>query len=112
MTWSGSSASSATSAAPRAARTTSWPSDRAEDDAALEAEALGEAVEEDLRLVDRVGDVVEPGADVDERLKVGPAVAELALVHRREDRRRQGEQPERGDVEDRHPVELDGRGPG
>ena len=37
------------------------PSRRAEDEAALEAEPLGEAVEDDLRLADRVGDVVELG---------------------------------------------------
>ena len=56
-----------------------------------------------------IGDVVELGAELDERLEVGPALAELALVHRREGRRREGEQPERRDVEDGHPVELDRR---
>ena len=43
------------------------PSDCTEDEAALEAEPRGEAVEDDPGLVDRVGDVVEPRADVDER---------------------------------------------
>ena len=79
----------------------------ADDDAALEAEALGEPVEHRDRLADRIGHVVEAGADIDDRLEVGAAVAKLALVHGREHRCRQGEQPERHDVEERHPLELD-----
>ena len=78
-----------------------------QDDASLDVKPGGEAVEDDLRLLDRIGHVVELRAQLDERLEVGPALAELALVHRREDRRREREQPERRDVEDRHPVELD-----
>ena len=80
---------------------------RADDDAALEAEALGEPVEDGDRLADRIGHVVEPGADIDDRLEVGTTVAKLPLVHGREHRRRQGEQPERHDVEQGHPLELD-----
>ena len=95
------------SAAPRDARTTRSALGGADDEPALEAEARGQPVEHDARLEDRVGDVVEARADVDERLQVGAALAQLALVHGREDRRRQGEEPERGDVEDRHAVEVD-----
>ena len=68
---------------------------RAEDDAALEPEPVDEAVEHDPRLAHRVAHVVEPGADVDQRLEVRAALAQLALVHRREDRRGEREQPER-----------------
>ena len=79
----------------------------ADHHAPLEPEPGGEPVENDPRLEHRIGDVVEPRSDVDERLQVGAALAQLALVHRREDGGRQGEEPERGDVEDRHPVEVD-----
>ena len=51
--------------------------------------------------------VVELRADVDEGLQVGSPKAQLALVQRREDRGRDGEQPEGGDVEHRHPIERD-----
>ena len=65
---------------------------RTEDDAAREPEALGEPFEDRGGLADRIGHVVEPGADVDDGLQVGAAVAELALIHRGEDRCRQREQ--------------------
>ena len=58
--------------------------------------------------MDGVGHLVEPGADVDQRLEVGPPLAKLALVEGRERGRRQREQPEGGHVEDRHRLELDG----
>ena len=96
---------------PIAARTTTRPSVAPRTTPRSNVEPRGEAVEDDLRLLDRIGHVVELRAQLDERLEVGPALAELALVHRREDRRREREQPERRDVEDRHPVELD-RPPG
>ena len=40
-------------------------------------------------------------------LQVRAAEAQFALVERGEDRCRDGEQPERRDIEDGHPVELD-----
>ena len=86
--------------------------DRAEDGATLEPEPRGQPVEHDACLEDRVGHVVESRADVDERLEIRAALAQLALVHRGEDRRRQREQPERGHVEDRHPIEVDRQRPG
>ena len=92
---------------PRDARTTRLPSVAPRTSAALEPEPRGQPVEHHARLEDRVGHVVEARADVDQRLEIGAALAQLALVHRREDRRRQREQPERGHVEDRHPIEVD-----
>ena len=106
---SGRSATVGTSVAPRDARTISLLVRRADDDAALEAEPVGQPVEDDRATGGPDRHVVEPRADVDERLEVGAALAKLALVHGREDRRRQGEQPERRHVEDGHPVELDRR---
>ena len=82
--------------------------DRAEDEAACEPEAVDEPIEHEVRLADRVRHVIEARADVDQRLQVGPALSELSLVHRREDRRGEGEQPERDQVEDRHLLEFDG----
>ena len=92
-----------TSSTPRAGEDDHPVVGRAQDDAAGEAEPLGEPVQDDAA----TGGPDRPtsssrGADVDERLEVGPALAQLALVHGREDRCRQREQPERGDVEDRH----------
>ena len=81
---------------------------RGDDEAARKAEVVGQALEDDLRLADRIGHLVESGADVDQRLEVGPPLAKLALVQGRERGRRQGEQPEGGHVEDRHRLELDG----
>ncbi len=67
----------------------------AEQHAALEAEPTDQRLQDDVRLLDRVGDGIEPGTDIDERLEIGSAQAQLALVEGREDRGRDGEQPER-----------------
>ena len=82
---------------------------RAQDDAAGEPETLGEPLEDGGGLADRIRHVIEPGADVDDGLQIGSAMAELALVHRGEDRCRQREQQERHHVEERHALEFDGR---
>ena len=84
----------------------------AEHDATGEAEPRDQAVEDDRAPGGPGRRRRRAGADVDHRLEVGAALAKLALVHRGEDRCREREQPERGDVEDRHPVELDARRPG
>ena len=78
-----------------------------EDEAAHETEPLDQAVEDDPRLDDGIARLVEASADVDHRLKIGPALAELALVDRREDRRGKREQPERRHAQEGHAFELD-----
>ena len=67
---------------------------RAEDDATLEVESVDETGQDDPRLFEGIGDIVETTADLDHRLEVGPALTEFALVQRREGRCRDGEQPE------------------
>ena len=93
--------------APREARTIRFAFRRAENQAARDAEPRSQAIEHDPRLVHRIGHLVQAGADVHQRLQVGPPLAQLTLVHGREDRGRQREQPERGHVQHRHAVELD-----
>ena len=80
---------------------------RADDDTAPEAEAIDDAVEDDPRLADRIGDIVQLGAQLHEGLEVGPAEAELALVEGREGGRCQGEEPERRHVQHGHALELE-----
>ena len=81
----------------------------AEHEAARERVAVDEPVEHDPGLPDRVALVVEAGAHRDQRLEVDPALAQLALVHRAEQRGREREQPERGQVDDRQRVRRTAR---
>ena len=78
-----------------------------EQDAAFEAEATDHSLQDDVGLLDGVGDGIELRTDIDQRLEVGATKTQLAFVEGREDGGGDGEQPERGDVEDRHPVEFD-----
>ena len=87
----------------------------AEHEAAGEAVAVDEAVEDDRRLADRVTLVREPGAHRDQGLEVGAALAQLALGESEEQRGREREDPQRrhadgGDLERVLPArDVDGR---
>ena len=78
-----------------------------QQDPALEPEARHDRRQHDIGLLDGVRDGIKAGADLDEGLQVRPALPELTLVQRREERRREREQPERGHVEHGHLLELD-----